>query len=162
MDWAFCNGQTMAIAQNSALFAILGTTFGGDGKNNFMLPNLQGRAPMHYGSGPGLTPRTMGDAVGAATVTLTNAQIPSHTHNLTAQNLDANTAVPTAAFVAKSTEEGARGRQAMNSYCPAANMTAMSPTAVQITGGGQLHDNMQPYLTINMCIALNGIFPTRS
>lgn len=162
IDWAFCNGQTLAISQNSALFAILGTTFGGDGKNNFMLPNLQGRAPMHYGTGTGLTARPLGEALGAATVTLTSAQIPNHTHDLTAQNLDGNNTVPTSNFVAKTTEQGPRGRIALNSYCTATNLTAMAATAVQGVGGGQSHDDMQPYLAINMCIALYGIFPTRS
>lgn len=162
MDWAFCNGQTIAIQQNTALYAILGVTFGGDGKNNFMLPNLQGRAPMHYGAGPNLTTRALGEVSGASTVTLTSAQIPNHTHDLTAQNLDGNTAVPTAGFVAKTTEQGSRGRQALNSYCAATNLTPMAAAAVSGVGSGQAHDNMQPYLTINMCIALYGIFPPRS
>lgn len=161
MYWAFCNGQLMNIAQNSALFAILGTTFGGDGKTTFGLPNLQGRAPMHYGAGPGLTPRTLGQSLGATTETLTLNQIPNHTHNLTAQNLDGNSPVPAANYLAKSTEQGARGRQALNTYCPAGAMTPMSASAVQITGGGLAHENMQPFLAINMCIALQGIFPPR-
>jgi microcystin-dependent protein len=160
-QWAFCNGQLIAISQNSALFAILGTTYGGDGKTTFGLPNLQGRAAMHYGAGPGLTPRDLGEVLGSPNVTLDLTGIPNHTHNLTAQNVDANSAVPTSNYLAKSNEEGARGRQPLNTYVPPSGMTPMSPTAVQITGGGQPHENMQPYLAINMCIALYGIFPSR-
>ena len=160
--WAFCSGQIMPIAQNTALYSILGITFGGDGRTTFGLPNLQGRAPMHYGSGPGLTHRALGELDGAATVTLTSEQMPLHNHNLTAQNVDANSAAASNQFLAKSNQPGPRGPVAYNTYASAATLSPMSNTSVQSVGGGQSDENMQPYLTVNMCIALEGVFPSRS
>lgn len=160
--WAFCDGQLLPISQNTALFSVIGTIYGGDGRATVGLPNLQDRAPMHFGRGPGLTDRVIGAKLGSSTVTLTEAQIPSHTHTLTAQNLDANSAAPANQFLANSNAEGPRGRVAYSTYAPPAAQTPMSNTAITPTGGGQAHENLQPYLTINMCIALVGVFPSRS
>lgn len=160
--WAFCNGQLLPISQNTALFAVLGTTYGGDGKSTVGLPNLQDRAPMNFGAGPGLTSRKLGQVLGTTDVTLTEAQLPAHTHTLTAQNLDANSAAPAGQFLAKSNVEGSRGRVAYNTYSPPAAQTSMAAAAIGTAGGNQSHENMQPYLAINMCIALVGIFPSRS
>lgn len=159
--WAFCNGQLLAIAQNTALFAVLGTTYGGDGKNNFGLPNLQGRAPMHYGAGPGLTTRALGESGGAVNTTLTSTQLPIHNHNVTAQNVNANLTTANNQFLANALEVGPR-TVPFNSYGPASSLTPMATSSVQTVGGGQSHENMQPFLSINMCIALQGIFPVRS
>jgi microcystin-dependent protein len=161
MGWAFCNGQSMPVAQYQALFAVIGTIYGGDGQNNFNLPNLQGRAAMDMGTGPGLTPRNINDQVGAATVTLTGGQLNQHTHNLVAQNVDANSAAPTSNYLARSTANTPRGRAAANTYAAPGAMTPMAPTALTSFGKGQAHDNMQPYLPLSLCIALEGIFPVR-
>jgi microcystin-dependent protein len=156
--WALCNGQLIAISQNTALFSLLGTQFGGDGKSNFALPNLQGSAPMNQGSGLRLTPRSMGEIGGETSVTLLLPEIPSHTH--AAQNAAASTSGtpgPTVVF-------GGGGRGKAPAYAPALaqNAAPMSPQAVALAGGGQPHNNMPPYLTLNFIIALQGIFPPRS
>jgi microcystin-dependent protein len=160
--WAFCNGQLLPLSQNTSLFAVIGTYYGGDGKTTLGLPNLQGRAPMNLGHGPGLTNRNIGEVLGTPDVTLTEAQLPAHTHTLTAQNLDANSAAPAGQFLANSNQEGPRGRIPFSTYAPLAAQTPMAPPAIGSTGGSQSHENMQPYLAINMCIALVGIFPSRS
>lgn len=155
--WAQCNGQLLAITQNTALFALLGTQFGGDGRTTFALPNLQNTAPMHQGQGAGLTPRVMGETGGETAVTLLTTEIPSHTH--VAQNAAASTAStpgPTVIF-------GGGGRGKGPAYAPAspANTVHMSPGAVGLTGGSGPHNNLPPYLTVNFIIALQGIFPSR-
>jgi microcystin-dependent protein len=146
--WALCNGQLLPINQNQALFALLGTTYGGDGRVNFALPNLQGKVPVHFGNGFGL-----GQTGGAPTHTLTPAELPLHTHGVRAANsvADTNTATATAYL----------GRQA-RTYRAATNLVAMAPTAISNVGGSQPHLNMQPYLTLNVCIALQGIFPSQN
>jgi microcystin-dependent protein len=150
--WAFCHGQLLPISQNTALFSLLGTTYGGDGKSNFALPNLQGRAPMHPGQGPGLALHDLGEVNGAETVTLTPAQMPSHTHQLTADSGAPTTGNPTNAVLASPA--------ALRKYSAALDLEKMAP--VGAAGGSQPHNNRQPYLTLNFCIALQGVFPPRN
>jgi microcystin-dependent protein len=145
--WAFCNGQLMSIAQNTALFSILGTTYGGDGQTTFALPNLNGRVPVHPGNGI-----VLGEEGGSASVTLLVSEIPAHNHIVAAFNAGGNNGNPTDGFPAKSSED------IYNSTADATMATAM----IQPTGGSQPHNNMQPYLGINFIIALEGIFPSRS
>jgi microcystin-dependent protein len=149
--WALCNGQLIPISQNTALFSLIGTFYGGDGRTTFALPNLQGAAPMHQGQGPGLTPRVLGETGGSETVTLLPTQIPAHTHPLTGSGDDANTLSPAGASPAVA---------GVPQYRPDQN-TAMAPGALGTAGGGQPHNNLQPYLTVNFVIALQGIFPPR-
>jgi len=154
VGWAFCNGQLLSIAQNTALFSILGTTYGGDGKTTFALPNLQGSIPMGAGQGNGLTNRVPGESGGTETETLTNQQIPPHNHAANAQTGNGNQPAPAGNFWAQdlggSKEYGDNG--------PA----QMAAGAIVATGGGQPHNNMQPYQVLNYCIAMQGIFPPRS
>lgn len=150
--WAFCNGQILPISQNTALFSLLGTTYGGDGKSTFALPDLQGAAPMHPGQGPGLSLRDLGEAGGTDTVTLLAAEIPAHNHLLHAFP-SAEVANPTAT----------RGWGNAPMYqAPGMSFGAMAPETIAPAGGGLPHNNMQPYLTLNFCIALQGVFPPRS
>jgi len=156
--WAFCNGQIMPISQNTALFALLGTTYGGDGKSTFALPNLQSSAPMQPGQGQGLSLRDLGEIGGAETVTLLVSEIPIHTHSLLGNNVPppANAGTPDPA----TSLSRSSGTTAYLS--PAANLGMMAPQAIAPAGGSLPHNNMQPYLTLNFCIALQGIFPPRS
>jgi microcystin-dependent protein len=149
--WAFCDGQILPIAQNTALFSLLGTTYGGDGKSNFALPNLQGAAPMQWGNGPGLTSRQLGETGGTETVTLLATEVPGHGHTLTASGDDATTLSPVGAAPALAS---------VSQYRPDSD-TVMAPTALAPVGSGQPHNNMQPYLTLNFIIALQGVFPPR-
>lgn len=145
--WAFCNGQLLSIQQNAALFSLLGTTFGGNGQTNFGLPNLQGRVPLHFGTGFNL-----GQQAGEPAVTITQSTMPAHTHQVLANSgADANT--PTS-----SAFPGGGSVQAYGSP----PSVAMNPGMVTQLGGSQPHTNLQPYLVINFCIALVGIFPSRS
>lgn len=153
--WAFCDGQLMSISQNTALFSLLGTTYGGDGKTTFGLPDLRGRAPMHPGQGPGLTSRTLGERTGEAAVTLLQTQIPSHTHAVSAANVRADTTNPTSSVLARA--DGVRAYADV-----AGGTTTMGVEAYSPTGGGQPHNNMQPYLTLSFIIALQGVFPSHS
>ncbi len=155
--WAFCNGQLLPISQNTALFSLVGTTYGGNGQSNFALPNLQGRTPIQQGNGPGLTPRVLGEASGVPTVTLLTTEMPAHTHTANAQSGSVNQPSP-----AGNTWGVTGGRSgALNTYAPTPNAT-MSPQALGISGGSQPHENMPPYLTVNFCIALEGVFPARN
>jgi microcystin-dependent protein len=155
--WAFCDGQLLAISQNTALFSLLGTTYGGDGKSNFALPNMQGNAPMHPGQGPGLSLHDLGETGGSETVTLLESEIPAHSHALMATTQAANQATPVNNSLAKTTGT-------FKPYlAPAgAPLVQMSQNALPPAGGDQPHNNMQPYLTLNFCIALQGVFPPRS
>jgi len=156
VGWALCNGQILPISQNTALFSLLGTQFGGNGTSTFALPNLQGCAPMHFGNGAGLTPRDIGETAGETAVTLLSSQIPSHAH--AAQNAAASTAGtpgPTVTF-------GGGGRGKEPAYVSASTPVAMSGQAVGLSGGSQPHNNLPPYVTLNFIIALQGIFPARS
>lgn len=149
--WAICNGQLQSIAQNTALFALLGTTYGGDGRTTFGLPDLRGRVPLGHGQGPGLPHYTLGEMGGVADVTLTHSQMPPHTHTVNATN-SATSKTPGANLPAFSTGGAA--------YGPTAD-TSMAANMVQPSGNGMPHTNMQPYLAGNWCIALQGIFPSR-
>jgi microcystin-dependent protein len=146
--WALCDGQLLPINQNQALFSLLGTTFGGDGRVNFALPDLRGRTPIHVGSG-----HTLGERGGEQAHTLSIAEIPEHVHVWNANGSAATTNTPTnTLLLAQSTGDNAWG--------PASNLTAMSPATVLNTGGSQAHLNMQPFLILSFCIALQGIFPS--
>jgi microcystin-dependent protein len=148
--WAFCNGQLLAINQNQALFSLLGTTYGGNGTTNFALPNLQGRVPLHVGSG-----FSLGQVGGAETHTLLRAEMASHTHVLEGSSASASTTSPVSNVLA--TAAGAAP------YGPSGGgNVGLNPGALRTVGGGQPHENRQPYLTLNVCIALQGIFPSRN
>lgn len=151
--WAFCNGQLLPIAQNTALFSLLGVTYGGDGRTTMGLPNLEGRAPMHPGSGPGLTTRRLGERVGAETATLSAQQMPAHTHAVMGLG-PANTNSPTGASSATN--------PTVNQYnTGATSMVSASSDAIGSAGSGGGHNNLQPYLTLNFIIALTGLYPSR-
>ncbi len=149
--WALCNGQLLPVNQNQALFALLGTTYGGNGQSNFALPDLRGRAPLHNGAGV-----VLGQSAGLEVVTLTPGQLPSHTHTLTATGDLANASVPGGAVPA------AKPRGGINRYAPAGNDVVMAPSSLASTGGNQPHANMQPFTVLNWVIALQGIFPSRN
>lgn len=145
--WALCNGQILPINQNQALFALIGTTYGGNGTTTFGLPDLRGRVPMHEGSG-----HALGQRAGAETHSLSANELPTHTHNTQASSSAGNTPVPNNNFLAA----------ANNVYRPPDNLTALSPGTVSNVGGSQPHVNMQPFLVLNFCIALQGIFPSQN
>ena len=149
--WAFCNGQLMPISQNTALFSLLGTTYGGDGKSTFALPDLQGSAPMQPGQGQGLSLRDLGEQSGVESITLLVSEIPLHTHNYQATEEAANENNP------KDNAPAA----GVGMYAQPNNLTPMAFQALSPAGGGLPHNNMQPYLTLNFCIALQGVFPQR-
>ena len=154
VGWAFCNGQLLPISQNTALFSLLGTYYGGDGKSNFALPNLQGNVPVGYGQGQGLSIYDLGQSGGTQTVTLLTTQIPAHTHSLLADNINGpdNNSPANAALSFP-----------VNMYSNAASpLGQMASQAVGSVGGGQPHNNLMPFLTFNFCIALQGIYPARS
>lgn len=152
--WALCNGQLMPIAQNTALFSLLGTRYGGDGKTTFALPNLQGRAAMHWGNGPGLTERALGENGGTPGVTLLTSEMPAHSH------VPMGAASANAVATTNSVWAGA-GRGGGNLYTSAPPNTQMSVQALQPNGQGMPHNNMQPYQVLNFIIALEGYFPPR-
>ena len=152
--WALCNGQFLPINQNQALFSLLGTTYGGNGQTNFALPNLRGRAPIHEGSG-----HTLGEAAGSSAVTLNIQQLPTHPHTLTS-NLCIGGQVVNAALGDPTGNYWANNGKAQ--YSTSAPDASMHPSAVTNVGGSQPHTNMQPYLVLNFCIALQGIFPSQT
>ncbi|MBZ2197325.1 phage tail protein [Occultella gossypii] len=149
--WAACDGRLLAISQNAALFSLLGTQYGGDGQTTFAVPDLQGRVPIGQGQGPGLSPRTMGERSGQESVMLVTSQIPSHSHAINAAGA-ATTKSPVGNLPAVATGGSAYGATAVGS---------MGPGMVQPAGQNQPHENMQPYLVANWCIATEGIFPSR-
>ena len=144
--WALCNGQLMPINQNQGLFSLLGTTYGGNGQSNFALPNLQGRAPMHQSPG-----HTMGEAAGTTSVTITNQTMPTHIHVAQAVTPAGNVIIPAGNMLATSPAKP---------YDAAANLTTLTPATISNNGGSQAHLNMQPFLALTFCIALQGIFPS--
>ena len=156
--WAMCNGQLMPISQNTALFSLLGTFYGGDGRTTFALPNLQGQAPVHQGQGPGLSQRFIGENSGSTNVTLLTTEMPSHTHTAGCLNSGAGLL----ASPQNNVWAGAAGRTPPSLYSNAGPNSPMSPQATSISGGGLPHNNMPPYLVLNFCIALQGVFPPRS
>lgn len=149
--WALCNGQLLSISQNTALFSLLGTTYGGDGKTTFALPNLQGSAPMQPGQGPGLSLHDLGETGGVPNVTLLTSEIPIHTHQAVGSGNDATTGQP----------GNASWGFADTSVYRVDTNTTMSPSALAIAGSSLPHNNMQPYLGLTFIIALQGIFPPR-
>jgi microcystin-dependent protein len=156
--WALCNGQLMSISQNTALFSLLGTTYGGDGRTTFGLPNLQGSAPIQQGQGPGLSQRYLGEVGGTPTVTLLQSEMPQHTHTAQAVDDSGDSTDPTGRTWAQALQ--GRVGDPLYSAGPAPNLT-MGQQTVQPTGGSQPHNNMQPYLTVTFIIALSGVFPQR-
>ena len=153
--WAWCDGQLMPLSQNTALFSLLGTTYGGNGKSNFALPDLQGRAPMHPGQGPGLSLHDLGETGGSETVTLLESEIPAHTHQVRASNQGGDVQEPTV-NTAVASPSGALP------FAGSANpLVMMAPQSLAPAGGDQPHNNMMPYLTCYFCIALQGVFPPR-
>lgn len=162
VGWAFCNGQLLSISQNTALFSLLGTTYGGDGVSNFALPDLRGRAAVGFGNGAGFTPYTLGEITGTETVTLTASQMPAHSHLVGANAANATVASPSGADLAQSLEPSGRGTP-VNTYStpPMTKPVALDPATVQQSGGSQSHSNIQPCLACNYIIALQGIFPSR-
>jgi microcystin-dependent protein len=146
--WALCNGQMLPLNQNQALFALLGTTYGGNGQTNFALPNLRGRVPIHMGNG-----HTLGESAGSTSVTVNIQQLPQHMHVLQASTSGANTTPdPSGAFLAP----------VNNAYGPATSLTTLDASSVTSVGGSQPHNNMMPYLALNFIIALQGIFPSQN
>ena len=154
LGWAFCQGQSMPIAENDALFNLIGTTYGGDGQTTFNLPDLSSRVPVHQGSG-GIGTLTLGQAGGAETVTLTTPQIPSHTHGLNGSSATATTSGPGGAVPATLSGVTTFG------YGADAPPTTMAPQSLVGSGGSQPHDNLQPYLVVNFIISLFGIYPSQ-
>jgi microcystin-dependent protein len=153
--WAFCDGQLLPLSQNTALFSLLGTTYGGDGKSTFALPDLQGSAPMHPEMGPGLSDHALGEQSGSETVTLIENEIPAHSHAMLAAAQDPATAKLVSPNASFSLSQGG------GIYQDTAN-TTLSDQALTPAGGDQPHNNLMPYLTLNFNIALQGVFPPRS
>jgi microcystin-dependent protein len=156
--WAFCDGQILPISQNTALFSLLGTTYGGDGKSTFALPDLQGSVPMHPGQGPGLSLFDLGQIGGSESITLLISEIPAHTHGVgRALNDVGNSTSPANAVWA----QAGAGRGGAALYVDGSPTGKVNVNSLSVTGGGLPHNNMQPYLTLNFCIALQGVFPPR-
>jgi microcystin-dependent protein len=154
--YATCDGQILSIAQNTALFSLLGTTFGGNGQTTFALPDLRGRVPIHQGNGPGLSQRVMGELAGEEYHTLISTEMPMHNHTVNALSTNGNLKTPTNNIMAN-----VQGT-ATNIYSASNPDTTMNTQMLNVSGGSQPHNNMQPYLVINFCIALQGIFPSRN
>lgn len=152
--WAWCDGQLLPISQNTALFSLLGTTYGGNGMSTFALPDLQGRAPMHPGQGPGLSLHDLGETGGTETVTLLESQIPAHSHTVMASQLLGELPVAQGNYPATTVGD--------NRYAAAGNLVSLSPYALAPAGSDQPHNNLMPYLTFYFCIALQGVFPPRA
>lgn len=152
--WAFCDGQILPLSQNTALFSLLGTTYGGDGKSNFALPNMQGNVPMHPGQGPGLSLHDLGETGGSDNVSLLESEIPSHSHALSTSAADATTRIV-------SGQQPATGI-GVGLYGPTNPIVNLNPNALAPAGGDQPHNNLQPYITLNFCIALQGVYPPRT
>jgi microcystin-dependent protein len=159
--WAFCAGQILSIAQNTALFSILGTTYGGNGQTTFALPDLRGRVPVGVGQGPGLPAVSLGEVSGSPTQTLLITQLPAHGHILRANANNANDSLPANAYPAAAVIP-TDGNKSVSAYNSATDGTTMNPNAIAPTGGNQPFSLMQPYLGMNYIIALEGIFPSRN
>ncbi len=162
IQWAFCNGQLLPLSQHTALFSLIGTYYGGDGRSNFQLPNLQGRVPVDAGQGAGLSPYDVGEEGGNQTVTLLDTQNPSHNHLVNASGSNGTATDPSGNVYARGHYDNNGSKGAVDLYTQTApGPTTLKPTAIGVTGGGQPHNNMMPYLTLNFCIAMQGIFPPR-
>lgn len=160
--WQKCYGQIISIAQNTALFSLLGTTYGGNGQTTFALPDLRGRTAIGDGQGPGLSSYVIGQVGGVENVTLISTQMPQHTHLFLANTAAGTTGVPTGGYLSASPKTGSGPNAAtLNTYATTAN-TQLNPGSIGIAGGSQAHENMQPYLTLTYCIAMEGIFPSRN
>jgi microcystin-dependent protein len=159
-NWASCNGQLLSIQQNAALFSLLGTQYGGNGTSNFALPNLQGRAALHYGQGPGLSNYTIGTQTGTETVTLLSTQIPQHTHSWAASSALGDQPSPKTNFLAGS--QIPNGTPILSYAAPGGATVPLATTMLASTGSNAGHTNMQPYLVVTYCIALTGLFPSRN
>ncbi|MEP6919709.1 MAG: tail fiber protein [bacterium] len=157
LGWAFCNGQILPISQNTALFSLLGTTYGGDGRSTFALPDMQGNAPMHPGQGPGLSLHDLGETAGSEFITVLDSEMPAHSHFIQSKGAPppANAGIPDPAVALARSNGG-------SAYTLPANLAAMNFQTIAPTGGGLPHNNMMPYVTLNFCIALQGVFPPRS
>ena len=154
--WALCNGQLLPLSQNTALFSLLGTYYGGDGRSTFALPDLQGAAPMHSGQGPGLSGHFLGESGGSSTVTLLASEIPAHSHALLATSTPGEVSTPTATTaLARSTGKAAY-------HAADGNQVAMHPQLLAPAGASLPHNNLMPYLVLTFCIALQGVYPPRS
>ncbi len=150
--WAFCEGQLLTVSQNDALFSLIGTVYGGDGRTTFALPDIRGRIPLHQGAGPGLSHRSLGSKAGAEKVTLTVSEMPSHSHDFQASTADAITEVPTGRVLAQTDHPV---------YADETPNIALGSTSITATGGSRSHTNLMPTLCINYIIALVGIYPSR-
>jgi len=159
-NWAFCDGQLLSIAQNTALFSILGTTFGGNGQTTFALPDFRGRGPIHAGQGPGLSNHTLGENGGAETTTLTVNQIPAHNHALQANTGAGTTAVPASNTALAGVQDATANP--ISSFIVSAPNVQLHPSSITNAGGSQPHSNFPPYLTVNFVICLFGVFPSRN
>ncbi len=163
VGWAMCQGQVMSIAQNTALFSLLGTNFGGNGTTTFLLPDLQGRAPIGFGQGPGLSNYGIGERGGVESAPIASVSYPAHSHTLFAAATTATGNGPGNLFEAEGQTGGRGGTINLALYSASGASTNLAPTALSTAAGGsQPHNNIQPYLALNFCIALQGIFPPRS
>lgn len=154
--WAWCDGQLLPLSQNTALFSLLGTTYGGNGKSNFALPDLQGRSPMHPGQGPGLSLHDLGETGGSETVSLLESEMPSHSHAMRAYADFGDLQAP-------APQRSIARSQNASAYQPStANLVSLNDSALAPSGGDQPHNNLMPYLTFYFCIALQGVFPPRT
>lgn len=157
VGWRACDGSLLGIVDNEALFSLLGTTYGGDGQNTFALPDLRGQVPLHRGSGPGLTPRTLGERGGSEAVTLTVDQLGAHGHGFTATTAPASTSTPSSSVM-----PGAVTGDALYTTAPSGAPFALSSASTFPVGGSQPHDNLMPTLAVQFCIAVQGVFPSQS
>jgi microcystin-dependent protein len=155
--WAFCDGQLLAVSQNDALFSLLGTVYGGDGRTTFGLPDMRGRIPLHQGQGPGLSSRRLGAKFGEESVTLTTNQLPSHTHGSAAYNTEATVETPTGKVLAKP-----NNTEGIYTLPNAGNNVSLSPSTIINAGGSQSHTNLMPTLCVHFIMALVGIYPSRN
>jgi microcystin-dependent protein len=158
IGWALCDGQLLPISQNTALFSLLGTTYGGNGTSDFALPNLQASAPMNFGQGAGLSDYDLGQSGGTSTVTLSDSELPAHSHSVGCVPGDGTQRTPANAVFAATPED----KKQSFAYSKDAPSVPMSASALGDSGESQPHNNLQPYLVLNFCIALQGIFPARS
>lgn len=162
VGWALCNGQLIAISQNQALFALLGTFYGGDGRTNFALPNLQGRVAIHQGSGPGLSPYVIGQTGGVENATLTSTNLPPHTHTLNASNATGTQSSPAGGSIAQVNTGDPRQPTLASAFVPGTPSVTMAQGSIGNTGNGIPFNVLQPYLCVTFIIALVGIFPSRN